>query len=43
MVDKVLELEERTKIQILSPVISRRKGTHKRNLDKLKKMGLLEL
>ncbi|MDY2986036.1 MAG: excinuclease ABC subunit UvrA [Peptoniphilus sp.] len=43
MVDKVLELEERTKIQILSPVISRRKGTHKRNLDKLKKDGFIRV
>lgn len=43
MVDKVLELKERTKIQILSPVISRRKGTHKRNLDKLKKDGFIRV
>lgn len=43
MVDKVLELEERTKIQVLSPVISRRKGTHKRNLDKLKKDGFIRV
>lgn len=43
MVDKVLELEEGTKIQILSPVVSRRKGTHKRNLETLKKEGFLRV
>ena len=28
MVDRILELEERTKIQLLAPVVSHRKGTH---------------
>lgn len=43
MVDKVLKIEEGTKIQILAPVVSRRKGTHKRNLDTLKKEGFIRV
>lgn len=43
MVDRVMKLEERTRIQILSPVIRRRKGAHKRNLEKIKKDGYLRL
>ena len=30
MVDRILELEERTKIQILAPVVSHRKGSHEK-------------
>lgn len=30
MVDRILELEERTKIQLLAPVVSHRKGTHEK-------------
>ena len=29
MVDRILELEERTKIQILAPLVSHRKGSEK--------------
>ena len=29
MVDRILELEERTKIQILAPLVSHRKGAMK--------------
>ena len=31
MVDRILELEERTKIQILAPLVSHRKGAMKIN------------
>ncbi|MET3682958.1 excinuclease ABC subunit A [Alkalibacillus flavidus] len=43
MVDQVMELEERTKMQVLAPVISGRKGEHKRVMDNLKKEGYVRL
>ncbi|RPF54378.1 excinuclease ABC subunit UvrA [Aquisalibacillus elongatus] len=43
MVDQVLELEERTKLQILSPVVSGRKGEHEKVLSDLKKEGYIRL
>lgn len=43
IVDKVLELKERTKIQILSPVIRGKKGEHKRELDRIKKDGYVRV
>ena len=39
MVNDVLELEERTKIRVLSPVIAEAKGTHKDLIDNLRKEG----
>lgn len=39
MVNKVLELENGTKIMILSPVIKGEKGTHKEDLERLIKEG----
>lgn len=39
MVDKVLGLEERTKIQILCPVIKAKKGEHKKVLENIVKNG----
>ncbi|WP_443659438.1 excinuclease ABC subunit UvrA [Clostridium algidicarnis] len=41
MVDKIMELEERTKIQILSPIIRGRKGTHEKVLDNIKRNGFV--
>ncbi|AJA48847.1 UvrABC system protein A [Clostridium pasteurianum DSM 525 = ATCC 6013] len=41
MVDKILELPERTKIQILSPVIRGRKGEHVKVLENIKKNGFV--
>ncbi|SER81092.1 excinuclease ABC subunit A [Gracilibacillus ureilyticus] len=43
MVDRVLEYEERTKMQILSPVVSGRKGTHVKVLEDLQKEGYVRL
>ncbi len=43
MVDRVMELEERTKLQVLSPVISGRKGEHAKVLEDLKKEGYIRL
>ncbi|MEG1448886.1 MAG: excinuclease ABC subunit UvrA, partial [Oscillospiraceae bacterium] len=43
MVDKVLELEEKTKIQILAPIIRSRKGQHIKELEKAKKSGYVRV
>ncbi|UXV31758.1 excinuclease ABC subunit UvrA [Mammaliicoccus sciuri] len=43
MVDQVMELEERTKIQILSPIVSGRKGTHKKLIEDIAKKGYARL
>ncbi|MCR5145207.1 MAG: excinuclease ABC subunit UvrA [Lachnospiraceae bacterium] len=39
MVDKIMNLPERTKIQLLAPVVRGRKGTHDKLLEKAKKNG----
>ncbi|KEH95674.1 excinuclease ABC subunit UvrA [Clostridium novyi] len=41
MVNKIMELPERTKLQILSPVISGRKGQHVKVLENIKKNGFV--
>ena len=41
MVDRIMELEDRSRIVILAPVVRRRKGTHKKVLDKIKKDGFI--
>jgi excinuclease ABC subunit A len=41
MVDKVLELPERTKIQVISPVIRGRKGEHEKVIENIKKNGFV--
>ena len=38
-----MALEERTKIQILSPVVRGKKGTHKKELNQLKKEGFVRV
>ncbi|VDG98835.1 Excinuclease ABC subunit A [Lysinibacillus sphaericus] len=43
MTDRVLELDERTRIQILAPIISGRKGTHVKLLEDLKKQGYVRV
>ncbi|MCZ0704119.1 excinuclease ABC subunit A [Natronobacillus azotifigens] len=43
MVDRILDYPERTKLQILAPVISGRKGGHVKVLDKLKQEGYIRL
>ena len=43
MVDRVLEYQERTKIQVLAPVVSGRKGTHVKVLEELKKQGFVRV
>ena len=39
MINKILELDEGTKIVVLSPIIHGEKGTHKDDLDKVRKNG----
>lgn len=41
MVDKVLSLPEKTKIQVLAPMIRGRKGTHDKIIENIKKNGFV--
>ncbi len=43
MVDKIMELEEKTRIQILSPVIRGKKGEHKNIIENIKKEGFVRI
>ncbi|MDG5786629.1 excinuclease ABC subunit UvrA [Evansella sp. AB-P1] len=43
MVDRMLQYSERTKMQILSPVVSGRKGTHVKVLEDMKKQGFVRI
>lgn len=43
IVDAILALPEKTKFQILSPVIRKEKGQHKKTLDFIKKEGFLRI
>ncbi|MEW4285718.1 excinuclease ABC subunit UvrA [Priestia koreensis] len=43
MVDRILEYPERTKIQVLAPMISGRKGTHVKVFEDIKKQGYVRL
>ena len=43
MVDTVMELPERTKIQVLAPVVRGRKGEHQKLFDKAKKSGYVRV
>src|SRR5699024_2787267 len=43
MVDQVMELPERSRIQLLAPVVSGRKGTHAKTLENLQKEGYIRL
>ena len=39
--DKIMDFEEKTKLQILSPVIRGRKGTHEKIIENIKKNGFV--
>lgn len=41
MIDEVLALPERTKLQILSPVVRQQRGQHKKVIDKIKREGFV--
>ena len=43
MVDRIMELEERTRIQILSPIVRGKKGEHKNILENIKKEGFIRV
>ncbi|MGN7399597.1 excinuclease ABC subunit UvrA [Cytobacillus praedii] len=43
MVDRILEYPERTKLQILAPLVSGRKGTHVKILEDVKKQGFVRV
>src|SRR5699024_9443302 len=43
MVDRILEYPERTRLQILAPVISGRKGEHVKVLENLKQEGYVRI
>ena len=43
MVDQIMALPERTKIQLLAPVVRGRKGTHAKLLDRAKKSGYVRV
>ena len=43
MVDHIMSLQERTKIQLLAPVVRGRKGTHAKLLDQAKRSGYVRV
>ncbi|WP_416828450.1 excinuclease ABC subunit UvrA [Ectobacillus polymachus] len=43
MVDRILEFPERTKLQVLAPIVSGRKGTHVKVLEDIKKQGYVRV
>ncbi|QKS72275.1 excinuclease ABC subunit UvrA [Paenalkalicoccus suaedae] len=43
MVDRLMEYPERTKMQILAPVVSGRKGTHAKVFEDIKKQGYVRM
>src|SRR5699024_11677469 len=43
MVDRILEYPERTRLQILAPVVSGRKGEHVKVLENLKQEGYVRI
>ncbi|MFD4703833.1 excinuclease ABC subunit UvrA [Gottfriedia sp. NPDC058432] len=43
MVDRVMEYPERTKLQVLAPVVSGRKGTHVKVFEEIKKQGFVRV
>ncbi|WP_273124529.1 excinuclease ABC subunit UvrA [Metabacillus sp. HB246100] len=43
MVDRIMEYPERTKLQVLAPMVSGRKGTHVKVLEDIKKQGYVRV
>ncbi|WP_239255242.1 excinuclease ABC subunit UvrA [Listeria ilorinensis] len=43
MVDRVQEYPEKTRLQVLAPVVSGKKGTHKKTLEEIKKEGYVRV
>jgi excinuclease ABC subunit A len=43
MVDRIMEYPERTKLQVMAPLVSGRKGTHVKVLEDIKKQGFVRV
>ncbi|OMP68276.1 excinuclease ABC subunit UvrA [Domibacillus epiphyticus] len=43
MVDRIMELEDRTKLQVLAPIVSGRKGTHAKVFEDVKRQGYVRV
>ncbi|USS86956.1 excinuclease ABC subunit UvrA [Fructilactobacillus cliffordii] len=43
MIDRIMELPERTKMQILSPIVRAKRGQHKKVLQRIKKEGFVRI
>ena len=43
MVDRIYEYPERTKIQVLAPIVSGKKGTHVKLFEDIKKQGYVRV
>ena len=43
MVDKIMELEDGTRIQILAPVVRGKKGEHKNLIENIRKEGYIRI
>ncbi|MED1205486.1 excinuclease ABC subunit UvrA [Heyndrickxia acidicola] len=43
MVDRIMEYPERTKLQVLAPIVSGRKGSHVKLLEDIKKQGFVRV
>lgn len=43
MIDQIMKLPERTKLQILSPIVRGRKGQHKKIFEKIKREGFVRV
>ncbi|MFS0647227.1 excinuclease ABC subunit UvrA [Siminovitchia sp. 179-K 8D1 HS] len=43
MVDRIMSYPERTRLQVLAPVVSGRKGTHAKVLEEVKKQGFVRI
>ncbi|USS84962.1 excinuclease ABC subunit UvrA [Fructilactobacillus myrtifloralis] len=43
MIDRIMELPERTKLQILSPIVRSKRGQHKKVLQRIKKEGFVRI
>lgn len=43
MVERVLEYPEKTRLQVMAPIISGKKGSHKKSLEEIKKQGFVRV
>ncbi|USS90059.1 excinuclease ABC subunit UvrA [Fructilactobacillus carniphilus] len=43
MIDRIVELPERTKLQILSPIVRSKRGQHKKVIQRIKKEGFVRI